>query len=302
MGGVGGGASEGSAAELAPSQLARPPACIAPADPDSVSDSPLLKRDFFWRREWNFTMADDVFIRYLDFRDAESLAREIQKKQPHKIDIGAVFNARPSAHATVKNFAPEERELVFDIDMDAYDGTRTCCKGAKLCNKCWTFINAAVKVLDEALREDFGFEHVLFVYSGRRGMHCWVADEAARTLDNAARTAVAEYLSAMPGNESGGGEAGATQEKGPTVAKMADSLTLPLHPALMCVRVKGCGEGGGGGWPRFDNLSNPLFHHAAAPFIPSSPSSSPRSSSKTARACWRGPRRGRACSTPSRPS
>ena len=76
-------------------------------------------RDFFSRREFSFTIENDVYIRYLSFKDEAEMRREIQSKQPHKIDIGAVYTAPPSKHNTIKKeaFYPVERELVFDVDL-----------------------------------------------------------------------------------------------------------------------------------------------------------------------------------------
>ena len=120
----------------------------------------------------------------------------MQKRQPNKIDIGAVFTHKPSEHKTMKSdvFHTVERELVFDIDLTDYDCVRTCCTGANICNKCWTYMNCACKTMDHGLREDFGFERLVWFYSGRRGVHCWVSDQAARELSNEARSAVATYF------------------------------------------------------------------------------------------------------------
>ena len=80
--------------------------------------------------------------------DPSDVLASINKK--HKIDIGAVFNMAPSRHLSCgdkKAFVPMEKEMVFDIDMDAYDDVRSCCSGANVCQKCWSYLNIAAKLL-----------------------------------------------------------------------------------------------------------------------------------------------------------
>lgn len=42
--------------------------------------------------------------------------------------------------------------------------------------------------------EDLGVRHRLWVYSGRRGVHCWVCDDEVRRWSPALRAAAVEYL------------------------------------------------------------------------------------------------------------
>ncbi|RVE54875.1 hypothetical protein evm_000642 [Chilo suppressalis] len=150
-------------------------------------------------RELSFTLADDVYLRYLSICDQKELQTLFQKKCPHKLDIGAVYNTKPSIarHDSVVL----ARELVFDIDLTDYDEVRTCCKEAKVCEKCWKFMVIACEIIDKALKDDFGFQSILWVFSGRRGIHCWVSDYEARVLDSPGRGAVADYLCLIMGGE-----------------------------------------------------------------------------------------------------
>ena len=117
-------------------------------DPHSTDNA--IDKDYFSHREWSFTIEDDIYIRYQSFKDKDEMIAAIQKRQPHKIDIGAVFTGCPKDHNTIKpdQFKPMERELVFDIDMTDYDDIRTCCSGAEICHRCWPYMTMAIKVID----------------------------------------------------------------------------------------------------------------------------------------------------------
>lgn len=140
---------------------------------------------------------DEFCVRNLSYTDWRAFRDDVIRLTPLRIDIGAIFDG------DVKNnkdkvdglsITPVEREFVIDIDMTDYDHIRTCCEGKKLCNKCWTYVRAAYKVLNHILSKAFGFKHILWVFSGRRGMHAWVCDREARMMSKKVRKAVTEFL------------------------------------------------------------------------------------------------------------
>lgn len=147
------------------------------------------------KREFSFTLEGDVYIRYCSFKTKEEFKAGLLSKVPIKIDIGACFNAPPNQHESIPNFKPQSKEFVIDIDMTDYDEVRSCCSGADICQRCWVLMTAALKVVDRMLTQDFGFKRRLWVYSGRRGIHCWVCDKEARAMNDQARGAVISYMS-----------------------------------------------------------------------------------------------------------
>lgn len=92
--------------------------------------------------------------RYNSFQSHTDFHKEVIRLNPARFEIGAIYNHRPKDKRTQLKAAlkPQQRELVFDIDMTDYDEIRTCCRDKKICTRCWKFIATAVKVLDRTLR------------------------------------------------------------------------------------------------------------------------------------------------------
>ncbi|KAJ5111252.1 hypothetical protein N7532_001787 [Penicillium argentinense] len=180
----------------------------------------------FGNREFALTLQNDAYLRYQSYPTADLFRKDILKMNPSRFEIGPVYSTNPRDRKTLRGgqMKPVSKELVFDIDMTDYDDIRTCCQKANICAKCWAFVTMAIKVIDTALREDFGFEHILWVYSGRRGAHAWVCDPRARNLPDDRRRAIAGYLEILRGGSQSGKRVNLKRPLHPHVARSLDIL------------------------------------------------------------------------------
>jgi len=165
--------------------------------------SSLHPDDAFCMREFNlgYQKADgsDGFSRFHQFRTAEELKQELLRRAPCRVDAGGIL-ATETVYMKLgiawRDVQALEKEFVIDIDVDDYRDVRACgCTGKQLCQDCWAFLAVAAKIVDHLLRMKFGCSELLWVYSGRRGVHCWVLDRAAARFSVKYRRAIVDYLS-----------------------------------------------------------------------------------------------------------
>lgn len=163
-----------------------------------LNHSPKPTKDFTMR-EFAYEFRSGAYQRYNSFATLDEFKKSVIKANPTRFEVGAVYSVNPKERKNLPKLAlkPLTKELVFDIDLTDYDDIRTCCSGTDICKKCWKFIQVASKIIDQALREDFGFKHLIWVFSGRRGAHCWVSDSCARQLDEITRKSIVEYLDVL---------------------------------------------------------------------------------------------------------
>ena len=164
--------------------------------------SPKVTTDFT-KREIAYELRGDIYQRYQSYGSEKEFKQAVEKSNPLRFEIGAIYNVFPKDRKVLPKLAlkPVAKELNFDIDLTDYDPIRTCCQDKAICKKCWKFIKVASNIIDTALRDDFGFKHILWVFLGRRGAHCWVSDARARNLDDLSRQALIAYFDVLGGEK-----------------------------------------------------------------------------------------------------
>ncbi|EXJ73595.1 DNA primase small subunit [Cladophialophora psammophila CBS 110553] len=190
----------------------------------------------FTNREFALTLPNDAYLRYQSYPTADLLRKDILQHIPSRFEIGPVYTTNPRERKTLRNSSmlrPLSKEIVFDIDLTDYDDIRTCCEKANICSKCWSFATMAIKVVDVALREDFGFEHIIWIYSGRRGVHAWISDKKARKLDDDKRKAITGYFEVLKGGVQGGKRVNLKRPLHPHIARSLEILKPYFQQVLI---------------------------------------------------------------------
>lgn len=153
--------------------------------------------ELFHRRELVFVTENGKFVREEFTTGSKKEFKDILNKRiPVRIETISI-NTVPyhDRHIAGPGFSRLEKDLGFDIDINDYDPVRYCCRDKNYCRSCWIpLMGTSVKLITKFMERSFGPKKLLWVYSGRRGMHCWVVDEKSRKYSSIMRVNIVKKM------------------------------------------------------------------------------------------------------------
>ena len=148
-------------------------------------------------REWGYipwTAGGTTMVRHKSLFDLGDVATFLADEGPRHVYFSAATYRDPGA-GTMDEKGWEGTDLVFDLDGDHLDGVDESTPYPAMLDACK---EALLRLLD-LLSDDLGFaeETLQVVFSGGRGYHVHVRDDAIRGLDSSARREIVDYLRAI---------------------------------------------------------------------------------------------------------
>lgn len=143
------------------------------------------------------TGAKGCYRRWFDCAREEDLQKFVLHPQFGKLNVGAMFDKRPGLRWKCPSGSepkPIQKEFVVDVDMDDYEYLGLKKTDIEACDAAFAIVGVGLEVVIDVLRKQFGFQHILPVYSGRRGAHLWVCDKRACLMTDPQRKAIIDFL------------------------------------------------------------------------------------------------------------
>lgn len=132
-----------------------------------------------YKREAKFSPKQGSYYIESSVRDGKTLTTALQIKKPAQLHLNTLSLSSPFRNEQLEL---RMRELVFDIDITDYERYCHCLdenSTKKICSKCWQHLEGASLILEYLLKVHWGIpeEHILWLLSGLKGIHCIVNDE-----------------------------------------------------------------------------------------------------------------------------
>ncbi|MGM0590729.1 MAG: DNA primase small subunit PriS [Halobacteriota archaeon] len=148
-------------------------------------------------REWGhipWTAGEGTtMVRHQSLLDLGNVSEFLRRESPQHVYFSAARYATPGAN-TMDAKDWRGADLVFDLDADHLPGVSPA--ETTYAEMLATCKDALLRLLN-LLEDDFAFEDMTVVFSGGRGYHVHVRDEAVHTLDSDARREIVDYLRAI---------------------------------------------------------------------------------------------------------
>ncbi len=144
-------------------------------------------------REWGYVPWTEepgaTYVRHNSLLDLGNLGAFLARERPRHVYFSAGRYETPGA-STMSGKSWRSSDLVFDLDADHLPATAPGDSYREMLAECKT---ALVRLLD-FLESDFAFENLTVAFSGSRGYHVHVRDDAVQQLERDARREIVDYV------------------------------------------------------------------------------------------------------------